>query len=318
LNNTFAKYINEFLGYIELTKNYSANTLISYKNDLKQFSGFLYLTFENKSLVDYNEDKFSVPPENIDKNILKSFVAELHDNKNVINKSYRKYSSKTISRKISVLKSFFKFLYKKKYLSNNPAQSLVYPKNKRHLPSCLSKKQIDDLLNERKNIDIGLLERAVLELFYSTGARLSEIINVKIKDVDFNRNIIKVIGKGNKQRIIPFGKYAAKAIKDYLRIREICDIRSSPYLFIDNKGKKLYPMLVYRFVKKNIGNVSDLKKKSPHVLRHTFATHLLDSGADLRVIKELLGHESLSTTQIYTHISSEKLKKVYKQIHPRA
>ncbi|MBK8550162.1 MAG: tyrosine-type recombinase/integrase [Ignavibacteria bacterium] len=174
------------------------------------------------------------------------------------------------------------------------------------------------LLGEKYISGMSIIDKAIIELFYSTGIRLSELINLKTDKVDFRNNTIKVFGKGSKERLVPFGKEAGKALKNYLSIREICDLNNSDYFFLNSAGKKLYPMKVHRMVKKNLSLVTDLKKKSPHILRHSFATHLLDNGADIRAVKDLLGHESLSTTQVYTHLTPERLKKVYKQSHPRA
>ena len=166
--------------------------------------------------------------------------------------------------------------------------------------------------------EISILDKAVIELFYSTGLRLSELINLKIQNIYFSNRTLKVLGKGSKERIVPFGKKAELALLNYIGIRDICNTEKTDIFFLSNSGKKLYPMQVNRLIKKNLSIVTDIKKKSPHVLRHTFATHLLDNGADIRAVKDLLGHESLSTTQIYTHLTPEKLKKVYKQAHPRA
>ena len=174
------------------------------------------------------------------------------------------------------------------------------------------------LLGEKNITEISITDKAVIELFYSTGIRLSELINLKLTNVNFNNRTIKVFGKGSKERIVPFGSKAETAIKNYIKIRDICNLNNLDILFLSNNGKKLYPMQVNRLMKKNLSLVTDMKKKSPHVLRHTFATHLLDKGADIRAVKDMLGHESLSTTQVYTHITPEKLKKVYKQSHPRA
>ena len=323
LNKSFGKYLVEFLEYLEVTKNYSPNTLISYKNDLEQFAKFLYIT-ENgiEAKPDFDMDSFEV---NFDKTplaILKSFVAELSDPASKIfnsaKRSTTKFSKKSISRKISVLKSFYKFLLRNNYISKNFASRLIFPKLDKRLPTFLTKNEMEDLLEEKGEIEFTTLEKAIIELFYSTGMRLSELIGLKLDNVDFNKNTVKVMGKGSKERIIPFGQFAKKALKNYLQVREISDIKKSSYLFLDNKGNKLYEMKVHRLINKKLSLITEAKKKSPHVLRHSFATHLLDSGADIRAVKDLLGHESLSTTQVYTHVTPEKLKKAYKQAHPKA
>jgi integrase/recombinase XerC len=177
---------------------------------------------------------------------------------------------------------------------------------------------MDRLLDGAKSIDLSILDKAIMGLFYSTGIRLTELINLKIQNVNFYNKTIKVLGKGSKERIIPFGGKAFSALKNYMEIRNICNIKNYDNFFIGNKGNKLYPMQVQRLVNKNLSGITESKKKSPHVLRHTFATHMLDKGADIRAVKDMLGHESLSTTQIYTHLTPEKLKKVYNQAHPKA
>ena len=304
MQKTFNEYLNEYLEYLKVTRNYSDHTITSYENDLSQFAEYLITSLGNKT-TDLNS---------LDLNFLKSFIANLSDpfaRKN-------SYTKKSISRKISVLKSFYKYLYKRKYVKKNYSSSLIFPKVKRNLPSFLSENEIGKLLGEKFISEVSILDKAVIELFYSTGIRLSELINLKIDKVDFRNRTVKVFGKGSKERIVPFGKDAEKAIKNYLAIREICNIKKSDYLFLSSAGNKLYPMKVNRLIKKNLNLVTDLKKKSPHILRHSFATHLLDNGADIRAVKEMLGHESLSTTQIYTHLTPERLKKIYKQSHPRA
>jgi integrase/recombinase XerC len=323
LKKSFQKYIDEYLEYLEVTKNYSPNTLISYKNDLLQFAKFLYVS-ENglEAKQDFDPEKTQVDFKKIPLAILKSFVAELSDPASkIFNKSTRtttKFSKKSISRKISVLKSLYKYLSREGYISKNPAAALIFPKLDKKLPNFLSKNEMEDLLEEKGEIEFTVLEKAILELFYSTGMRLSELIGLKLNNVDLDKKTVKVLGKGSKERIIPFGEHALKAIKNFIQIRNISDVKKSPYLFVDNKGNKLYEMKVYRIINKKLSLITEAKKKSPHVLRHSFATHLLDSGADIRAVKDLLGHESLSTTQVYTHVTPEKLKKAYKQAHPKA
>ncbi|MCY7360692.1 MAG: tyrosine-type recombinase/integrase [Ignavibacteria bacterium] len=301
---TFNEYILEYLYYLKVTKNYS---ITSYETDLNQFKDYICKSENTDDFKNINLNK-------LDLNFLKSFISELSDPVTF----KKRYSRKTLSRKISVLKSFYKFLIKKKYIDKNYASFLLFPKTVKKLPSFLSEREMIKLLGEKNITEISITDKAVIELFYSTGIRLSELINLKLTNVNFNNRTIKVFGKGSKERIVPFGSKAETAIKNYIKIRDICNLNNLDILFLSNNGKKLYPMQVNRLMKKNLSLVTDMKKKSPHVLRHTFATHLLDKGADIRAVKDMLGHESLSTTQVYTHITPEKLKKVYKQSHPRA
>lgn len=253
----------------------------------------------------------------ITKRDIKSFISDLLTQEKIDIKKIKKYNTKSISRKISTLKSFFKYLKKRKYVDSNPTTVLIFPKRAKNLPYFVTESEMDKLLGDAKSMDLGILEKAILELFYSTGIRLTELINLKIQNVNFDNKTIKVLGKGSKERIIPFGGKAYTALKNYIEIRNISNVNRYDNFFISNKGNKLYPMQVQRLVNKNLSAVSEIKKKSPHVLRHTFATHMLDKGADIRAVKDMLGHESLSTTQIYTHLTPEKLKKVYEQAHPK-
>lgn len=309
MQKLFSEYLQEYLEYLKVTKNYSFHTVMSYETDLLQYSDYIVRSAGIKK-----GDSLKISPDSLDQNFLKSYVADLSDPFARV----KSYSKKSISRKISVLKSFYKFLYKRKHIKKNYSSSLIFPKTEKNLPSFLSESELEKLLGEKYLTEISIPDKAIIELFYSTGIRLSELINLKIDKIDFNKKTIKVLGKGSKERIIPFGAEADKAMKNYLAIREIINISDLDVFFLSNSGKKLYPMKVNRLIKKNLSMVTDIKKKSPHVLRHTFATHLLDNGADIRAVKEMLGHESLSTTQIYTHITPERLKKAYKQSHPRA
>ena len=308
---TFNEYVNEFLEFIKVTRNYSLHTVISYETDLKQFTDYIIRSSDHKECL---SKELQTDLNKFDLIFLKSYIADLAD---PFARS-KQYTRKSISRKISVLKSFYKYLYKKKYIFKNYSSSLIFPKQVKKLPSFLSEKELEKLLGEKYISEVSILDKAIIELFYSTGIRLSELINLRVDNVNFPNRTIKVFGKGSKERIVPFGKEAEKAVRNYMSIREICDLNKSEYLFISSAGKKLYPMKVNRLIRKNLSLVTDIKKKSPHILRHSFATHLLDNGADIRAVKELLGHESLSTTQVYTHITPERLKKAYKQSHPRA
>ncbi len=315
MQKTFDEYLSEFIGYLKVSRNYSYHTLISYKTDLSQFGAYIFKSGLCREPASVSEiQNITLDFSNIELSFLKSYTADLTDP----DSAKKRYSRKSVSRKISVLKSFYKFLIKKKYISKNCASYLLFPKTVKRLPSFLSKREIENLLGEKYISEISILDKAIIELFYSTGLRLSELINLKIQNIYFSNRTLKVLGKGSKERIVPFGKKAEIALLNYIGIRDICNTEKTDIFFMSNSGKKLYPMQVNRLIKKNLSIVTDIKKKSPHVLRHTFATHLLDNGADIRAVKDLLGHESLSTTQIYTHLTPEKLKKVYKQAHPRA
>ncbi len=318
-SNNLVILIKEYLDYLYIARNYSQNTLVSYKTDLKQFYNFMILTYYGKTEhSEVEKSKLNIDINIIDILLLKSFISELFEMQKLDIKKARKFSNRSVSRKISVLKSFFKYLYKKGIIKSNPASSLGFPKIAKKLPSYLSQNEINKLLDKIGSEELSFIDKAIIELFYGTGIRLSELINLKFSDVNFSNKTVKVLGKGSKQRIIPFGSKADTAIKNYLHIRDIVNINKLDSLFVNKKGKKFGPVEVRRMVNKNLSSVTDLRKKSPHVLRHSFATHLLDNGADIRAVKDLLGHENLSTTQIYTHLNPEKLKKVYKQAHPKA
>ena len=312
----FVEYIEEYLNFIRVAGNFSGNTVISYQNDLKQFLNFLFRTYKDSSCQ--FPEKFIYDIKSVTKRDIKSFISELLLEEKIDIKKVKKYNTKSISRKISTLKSFFKYLKKRKFIDINPASVLIFPKRAKNLPYFVTESDMEKLLEGAKTIDISILDKAIMELFYSTGIRLTELINLKIQNINFQSKTIKVLGKGSKERIIPYGEKANKALKNYIEIRNICNIKNYDNFFIGNKGNKLYPMQVQRLVNKNLSTVTEMKKKSPHVLRHTFATHMLDKGADIRAVKDMLGHESLSTTQVYTHLTPEKLKKVYNQAHPKA
>lgn len=307
----FRKAVNKFEEYLLNERNYSKHTLMNYIRDLNDLYNFIAKSLENS-------DDTKIKLEYIDSETLKSFLASF------VNKQ-KKYSKKTISRKISTLKSFYKFLNRKNIYNENPSKNLVFPKLGSNLPYVLDERSINSLLDSKyfENDFNGIRDKAIIELLYSSGIRLNEIINLKLDNIDFQNKTIRVLGKGRKERVLPIGIHAVGAILDYIKIKEKyfldndkdCDMDC---LFNAKNGKKLYSSLLNRITEKYISKVSEIKKKSPHVLRHSFATHLLNKGADIRAVKDLLGHESLSTTQVYTHVSVERLKQVYEKAHPKA
>ena len=291
--------IESFLKYLELEKAYSDKTIVSYRNDLLQFERFF-------KEVDENLD-FLV----VDSDVIRMWIVSLMD---------QKYTSTSVNRKLSSLRSFYRFLLRKRMVKADPLLKVNGPKNKKKLPSFLREKDMDRLLDEVSYTGDfkGHRNRLILEVFYATGIRLSELIGLNVEDVDFLNLQLKVTGKRDKQRIIPFGPELAEDLRVYLEYRNEACITEEKALFLLDNGKRMYPGSVYNIVKRNLSKVVSLKKRSPHVLRHTFATSMLNGQADLESVKELLGHRSLTTTEIYTHTTFEELKKVYEQAHPRA
>ena len=290
-------YVTQFLKYLELEKRYSPNTVSSYSVDLNQFQDYLKLT--------YDADVISVNYQ-----MIRSWVLQLTDS----------IQSKSVNRKITSLKSFYKYLFLMGKIKSNPALKLSYSKVAKKIPSFIIEDQINSLLDNftfENNYD-GFLDRLIIDLFYSTGIRRSELINIKLFDVDLSANRLKVLGKRNKERFVPLNKELKKSMESYLEQRnDISNVIDKSFFLITKKGKKLYPSLVYRRVRKYLLMTSS-NKINPHVLRHTFATHMLNNGADLNAIKEMLGHANLAATQIYTHNSIKELKSVYNNAHPRA
>jgi len=286
---------NKFITYLTSEKRFSEHTIKSYTTDLKQFTSFLSSEFQ--IIDEINEISFQ---------IIRTWIASLLE---------KGINPRSVNRKISTLKTYFKFLIREGELIENPMTKVVAPKSKTRLPVFIEEDQIASLLNEVQFESgfIGQRNKLIIELFYVTGVRLSELINIKISDVNLINKSIKVLGKRNKERIIPITSNMTNAINIFIE-----SDKKNTYLFTDLEGKKLYTKLVYRTVNKYIGKISSVNKKSPHILRHTFATHMLNNGADINAIKELLGHANLSATQVYTHNTIEKLKTVYKQAHPRA
>ncbi len=289
---------NRFFSYIEYQKRYSAHTLTSYKNDLDQLEKYLDENYEETL------DEVTYP-------MIRSWVVSLIE---------QDYSTTSIHRKISCIKAFYNYLQKSEYISRNPARNVQLPKNPKKLPVFLTESQTHHLLDEISFPDNfeGIRDQAILELLYSTGVRVSELVNLDEDDVDFSSGTIKVTGKRKKQRIIPVSERLLRIIKKYQQEKSIQFENTLTYLFVNNNGKRVYAKLVYRIVNKYLKQVSTAEKKSPHVLRHTFATHMLNNGADINAIKELLGHASLSATQVYTHNTIDRIKSIYKHAHPRA
>jgi integrase/recombinase XerC len=292
--------INEFLNYLTFQKRYSRHTIISYKNDLTSFFDFAATQYNSKNISDINAS------------MIRSWLASLKE---------VKIASKTVNRKISSLKSFFKYQLRLGKIEVSPMASVLSLKISKRLPSFIEQKDINTLFNyvEFPETWEGKTERLLLAIFYYTGIRSSELINIKELHVDKSNSTLKVLGKGNKERIIPINNQFINEVNDYILQKKVYFPQASNgFLLINKKGKKLYPKYVYNVVKKYLGSVSTNERKSPHVLRHTFATHLTNNGADINAIKELLGHSSLASTQIYTHNSIEKLKEVHRQAHPKS
>ncbi|MEO6684572.1 MAG: tyrosine-type recombinase/integrase [Dyadobacter sp.] len=292
--------IQNFLDYLTYQKRYSSNTIISYQNDLSAFFDFV--------IMEYN----FIPMQEISPAIARSWLATLKENK---------LASKTVNRKISALKSFFKYQLKSKNISSSPVSAIGSIKVSKRLPSFISQKDMAALFDSIGFSDgfQGSTERLVMGIFYNTGIRLSELLNLIEGQVDRSNGIIKVLGKRNKERIIPVSNDLLNDIESYIsRKQELSIVSEGGYLLVDLKGNKLYAKYVYRVVRKHISSVSSNERKSPHVLRHTFATHLTNNGADMNSVKELLGHSSLASTQVYTSNSIEKLKDVYNLSHPKS
>ena len=294
--------LDNFLHYLRTERVYSQNTLVSYRTDLSQFLEYL----ENR------EGSSQVRLEMVDTGNIKDFVENLF---------IHGLNKRSIARKLSAIKSYFRYLKRMGIISANPALGISAPKLDKNLPVVLDEEQARKLMElPPDNTFEGKRDRAILELFYGCGIRLSELIHLRMKQIRLESDYIIIEGKRKKERIVPIGKYARSALERYLKIRneKIRLFMNPEIVFVNKNGKSLYPLSVQKMVKRYLGEISEQEHLSPHVLRHTFATHLLDRGADLLSVKELLGHSSLSTTQIYTHVSMERLKNVYQHAHPRS
>jgi len=284
------QYLNKFFTYLEIEKNYSAHTILNYRIDLEEFAKFL----ENTKV------------ESVEYSDLRRFLAQLKG---------RNLKPRSLARKLSSLRSFFKFLQRDKVIKTNPAKLLVTPKLDKPLPHFMSEEETVQLIESPKfGKTNSPRDKAIFEILYSTGIRVSELVGLKVEDVDFFGNIIKVLGKGKKERIVPIGEQALSVLKEYLDQRKV----DSQYVFGGRHDQHLTDRSVRNIINKYILEQAMAQHVTPHMFRHSFATHLLNHGADLRSVQELLGHVNLSTTQIYTHLTTDKLKKVYDKAHPRA
>ncbi len=285
-----------FLEYIQHEKRLSIHTLAAYSGDLSQFIAYITTQYEIKNISEINHT------------IIRSWIVTLMENK---------ISPRSVNRKITTLKTFYKYLLRQSVVSINPMLKIQSPKTSKRLPVFVEKERMDKLLDniEFGDDEDGIRNKLIIELFYATGVRLSELINLKQKNIDYHLCQIKVLGKRNKERIIPISSYLLVLMDNYQRSKTIIN---DDFFFTNKKGEKMYDKFVYRIVNSYLSQITTIDKKSPHVLRHTFATHMLNNGADLNAIKELLGHANLSATQVYTHNTVEKLKNIYKQAHPRA
>lgn len=291
--------MNEFLQYLQYEKNYSSHTVLSYHTDLLQFSTFLDIAPEK------------LDPVTVTSQQIQQWVLALMN---------EKLSARSLSRKISTLKSFWHFLLVRGYVTGNPTLKILLPKTKKPLPAFFKEKEMINALDDSFLPDSfePVRDQLILTVFYVTGIRLSELINIKDADVDMVSGSLKVTGKRNKQRVIPFDSLLSDDIGRYVSLRNKEVGNFEPYLFVRKTGAKMYPKMVYRLVHAAMSEVSSLHKRSPHVLRHTFATGMLNGGADINAVKDLLGHSSLAATQVYTHTSFEELYNIYKHAHPRA
>ncbi len=292
--------LNTFLKYLQFEKRYSVNTLISYRSDLDQFVAFLENQYQLNNLL---------------------LAEHRHIRSWIVALMQQKITPRSINRKMASLRMFYKFAISREQIKTNPVQKIQALKVSKNLPQFVHEADINDLLTlfVFDNSFIGSRDAFVMELLYGTGIRLSELIGLRLKDFNLPSRTIKVLGKGNKERVIPFHLALKDRLDHYLSHKKECFLHTeNETLIVSSKGEKSYPMLIYRIVRKYLDQCTTIDKRSPHILRHTFATHLLNKGADLNAVKDLLGHSSLAATQVYTHNSLDKLKAVFDQAHPKA
>jgi len=289
-----------FLKYLQYEKRCSPNTVTAYANDLKQFYDYLSETYEISDIKEVNHS------------FIRSWIISMME---------KSITPRSINRKITTLKTYYKFLLREGVITQNPMLKIQSPKTSKRLPVFVDKTNMDQLLDhiEFSEDYTGRRDKFIIELFYVTGMRLAELVNLKVDSLDLYNNSLKVLGKRNKERIIPFSHSMKDLILKYIESRNsIKNSKNSDYLFLSKKGVQIKRKMVQSLVKKYLGMVSTIDKKSPHVLRHSFATNMLNNGADINSVKEILGHASLAATQVYTHNTIEKLKNIYKQAHPKA
>jgi integrase/recombinase XerC len=294
------EYKESFLQYLQIEKRYSTHTIRSYQNDLDQFFTFI------------SSNDMPADPGEMSSHHIRAWIVSMMDNG---------ITSVSVHRKISCLRVFFKYLRKEGAVKDDPLEKVVLPRRKKTLPVFVGEEELDTLLDKNNFGDdfSGIRNRTIIEMLYLTGMRRSELIGLRNNNVDLSEATVKVTGKRNKQRIIPLTRPFIARLEEYIKLRnEEPESENKEWFFITEKGNKLYDKYVYNVVKRYLSMVTTIEKRSPHILRHTFATHMLNHGADLNTIKEFLGHANLSATQIYTHNTFEKLKKIYKQAHPRA
>ena len=293
------QHLEHFLNFLKYEKRYSEHTVTAYKKDLDQF-----ILFGSEMVGDFCFVE-------VDHHLIRQWVISLMDQGMTV---------ASVKRKISTLRSLYKFLLREGLMKKNPTELVMMPKSGKKLPQFVQEKEMNQLFDTSffAGDFTGVRDKAVLSLFYGTGMRLSELRGIKMTDLQMKEKVVKVLGKRNKERLIPFPSEVRGDLINYIRVRNELFGDSNGYLFITDKGEQAYDKLLYRIVRKYLSLVTTMEKRSPHILRHSYATHLLNRGADLNAIKELLGHASLAATQVYTHTTFEKLKKIYNQAHPRA